>query len=152
VAKGEHVSNPPPIGPTPDSGGFIGSILLSWRHDFPDKWRQIGSDIEAPNVPATGAAYLVPIPAADLSALPYWMRLQRSAASPQPAPQDAWVLVRTAEGTRELHALVQAQNLSVIVKVKSNGALHFDGTAFFYDDTAAGAGLIVEDVIVRYTV
>jgi hypothetical protein len=157
VAKGDHVSNPPPIGPTPDSDGFIGSILLSWRHDFPDKWRQIGSDIEAPNVPANGAAHLVPIPAADLNALPYWMRLQRSAASPQPAPQsapqDAWVLVRT-KGTRELHALVQAdiQNLSVTVNVKSNGALRFDGTAFFYDDTAAGAGLIVEDVIVRYKV
>jgi len=166
VAKGQSLPTPATQPALPIlTDGSIGHVLLSWRHDFPDGWRQLGAAIEASASRAVGSSSGLPVgsshalaaPAVDLGLLPYRLRLQRGPSTAAPAAQYAWVLFRDAQGNSALSKEIDISGgLTVIIKSKSNSALRLDNAnpsnpALVYD-TPAGAGLPVDDVILQYKV
>lgn len=152
VARGNIGTGPPPTStlPRPD-------LLASWRHDFPDEWTTLLSQLASAPAADPGN-FDLPIP--DRSALPYRLRLPASTTSI--APSFAWILYRDDGGVRSLSApmavgslFTSTKLLATIAGITSNRVLTFSdlptGPKLTYQDPTGAGQQVVEDILIAFT-
>lgn len=141
-------------------------LLASWRHDFPDEWTTLLSQLTvAPAATASNpGTFDLPIP--DRSALPY--RLRVPASTTAIAPHSVWILYRDAGGVRTLSARVDLPATTVpnllftasklraaVVTATGNRVLTVSDLStapkLTYQDPAGAGTLVVEDILIAFT-
>jgi hypothetical protein len=140
-------TSPPPPPATP----LTGHLLMSWRHDFSDSWRDALNTLQG----SQASSETLSLPSAGVEVTPYRMRSSQGITTLTPAA--AWAVYRTADGLSTLGAEIDvspsssagaAIAVSVVTGTDRTWAYEPTSSTFAYDV----AGLTVEDIVIAYAV